>query len=613
MVVLKRLADAEADGDRIWAVILGSAVNQNGASAGPTVPNGPAQEQAIEEALSRAGVPPAEVDYLEAHGAGSELGDPIELRAAAAVYGRGRETDRPLLIGSVKTNIGHLESAAGVAGLIKTVLAMKRGVIPKHLHFREPNPHLDWDRLSVRVTSEPTEWPRDPDRPPRAGVSAFGISGTNAHVVLEGYGAADAGPDDDGSPVGSRYAVSLPESVADLPPVEEVVRERENRLLPLSGKSDQALRELAQRYLSWLDERAGDSPDEDTPVQALLADMAWTAGVGRSHFDHRAGVVFRDAASLRDGLKKLADAAERPVAAATKVAFAYTGQGSRWVGMGQALYESEPVVRAVLDRCDAVLRETRSASLLDVMFGRAGSEEDLDAPAWMQLAVYALECALTALWSSVGIRPTVVVGQDLGELAAAQAAGVFGLEEGVAFGDGAGCAVGGVAWRTALRSPIRNALLDGIALAPPSLVLVSGVTGRTMETDDALDGAYWRRQGHEPAAFAECVKTLATTGGGRGGGDRPGGGCWLRRWSQRGRRRRTRTGITRRRWCCRASGATRASDNGFVEAVAGAYEAGLGVSFAGLFAGESRHRISLPGYPFERRRYWIEAPKWPTG
>ncbi len=609
MVVLKRLAEAEADGDRIWGVILGSAVNQNGASAGPTVPNGPAQEQVIEEALSRAGVPPAEVDYLEAHGAGSELGDPIEVRAAAAVYGRGRATDRPLLIGSVKTNIGHLESAAGVAGLIKTVLAMRRGVIPRHLHFREPNPHLDWGRLPVSVTSEATEWPRDPGRPPRAGVSAFGISGTNAHVVLEGYGTADAGPDEEGSPVGSARAVSLPESVADLLPVEAVTRVRGTRLLPLSGKSDQALRELAERYLSWLDERVGDSPDQDTAVQTLLTNMAWTAGVGRSHFEHRAGVVFQDAASLRDGLRTLVDACERPApAAAKRIAFAYTGQGSQWVGTGQALYESEPVVRAVMDRCDAVFRETRRASLLDGMFGRTGSEDDPDAPAWTQPAVYGLQCALTALWSSVGIRPTVVVGQDLGELAAAQAAGVFGLEEGLrlamARGDLSSPPPAGEA-----PAPDPEALLAGIELAPPSVVLVSGVTGRTMQPGDVLDGAYWRGQVREPAPFAECVKALAAaevdavveigpealapavvpawpipvdTGGNRGA---PVVLSSLRR--------------------------NAASDNGFVEAVAGAYEAGLGVSFAGLFAGESRRRIALPGYPFERRRYWIEAPKRP--
>ena len=193
VVVLKRLSDAQADGDRIWGVIRGTATNQNGATAGPTVPNGPAQERVIEDALAQAGIIPAEVDYLEAHGAGSALGDTIEVQAAAAVYGRGRAPDQPLLVGSVKTNIGHLESAAGLAGLIKVVMAIRHRRIPKQLHFEKPNPNVEWDRLPVRVASEAVHWPAHPDRPHRAAVSAFGISGANAHVVVEGYGTRDDG------------------------------------------------------------------------------------------------------------------------------------------------------------------------------------------------------------------------------------------------------------------------------------------------------------------------------------------------------------------------------------------------------------------------------------
>ena len=582
MVVLKRLSEAEADGDRIWGVIRGSAVNQNGASAGPTVPNGPAQERVIEEALARASVVPAEVDYLEAHGAGSGFGDPIEVQAAAAVYGKGRDVDSPLLIGSVKTNIGHLEPAAGIASLIKAALAMKRGVIPKNLHFQEPNPHLAWDQLPVRVVSAMTDWPSHPERPPRAGVSAFGISGTNSHVVVEGYSSDSNGgmqlPAGSARPV----AVSLPEPLAELPLAEEEFRTRRTRFLPLSGKADGALRELAVRYLSWLDDC-----DEELSSEAVLADMAWTAGVGRSHFDYRAGVVFCDAASLRDGLKTIAKADEGPPVAATKVAFAFTGEGSEWVGMGQALYESEPVVRAVLVRCDEVLREERGASLLDAMFGRADSASALDDPRWAQPATYALECALAALWASMGIRPSAVVGQGLGELAAAQAAGVFGLEEGLRL----------AAARHA------DEPLDGIAGTPPALPLVSSVTGRMMEGEDAVDEAYWRRQASELGAFDRCVETLAELGvqvvveigpdavlgqmvapAWPGSADGNGGPVVLP--SLRGSQ----------------------VDDGFAEAVAGAYKAGLAVSFAGLFAGEARSRISLPSYPFQRRRHWIEAP-----
>ena len=581
MVVLKRLSEAEADGDRIWGVIRGSAVNQNGASAGPTVPNGPAQERVIEEALARGSVVPSEVDYLEAHGSGSGFGDPIEVQAAAAVYGKGREADRPLLIGSVKTNIGHLEPAAGIASLIKTALAMKRGVIPKNLHFQDPNPHLDWDQLPVRVVSAMTDWPSHPERPPRAGVSAFGISGTNSHVVVEGYPA-----DSDGGmqlPAGSAQpvAVSLPESLADLPLAEEEIRTRGTRFLPLSGKADGALRELAGRYLSWLDEC-----DEELSSEAVLADMAWTAGVGRSHFDYRAGVVFRDAASLRDGLKTIAKADEGSPVAATKVAFAFTGEGSEWVGMGQALYESEPVVRAVLDRCDAVLREERGASLLDVMFGRADSVGALDDPAWTQPAIYALECALVALWASVGIRPSAVVGQGIGELAAAQAAGVFGLEEGLRFAAARGA----------------GERLRGVAI-PPSLAFVSSVTGRVMESGDALDEAYWQRQASESVAFDRCVETLAELD--------------VQVVVEIGPDAVLGPKVAPPAWAESADGAgmpvvlsslgASQDDDGFMEAVAAAYEAGLAVSFAGLFAGETRSRISLPSYPFQRRRHWIEA------
>ena len=585
MVVLRRLGDAEAAGDRIWGLIRGSAVNQNGATAGPTVPNGPAQERVIEQALSRAGVPPSEVDYLEAHGAGSALGDPIEVQAAAAVYGRGREADRPLLIGSVKTNIGHLETAAGVAGLIKTVLAMKRRLIPRQLHFRDPNPHLDWERLPVRVTAEDTDWPLRPDRPPRAAVSAFGVSGTNAHVVVEGYEATSGAA----LPAGSAQPIvaSLPELVADLPLAEEGFTGRGMRFLPLSGKEDGALRDLARQYSSWLDERSAELSAEGT-AETMLADMAWTAGVGRSHFDYRAGVVFGDIASLRDGLKTLAEMDERPQpVAATKVAFAYTGEGSQWVGMGQALYECEPVVRAVLDRCDAILREERGASLLDAMFGRADSAGALDDPAWMQPAMYALECALTALWSSVGIRPSAVVGQGLGELAAAQAAGVFGLEEGLRLAVARGA----------------EEDLEGIEVAPPALSLVSSVTGQVVESDDAFDGAYWQRQARDPVAFDRCVETLAELGVQvvvEIGPDAVLGPLVAPAWSDSADGAGVPVVLSSLRKDSQG-------DDGFVAAVAGAYEAGLAVSFAGLFAGEARCRISLPGYPFQRRRHWIET------
>ena len=692
IVVLKRLADAEADGDRVWAVIRGSAVNQDGASPGLTVPNGAAQERVIEAALSRAGLRPADVDYLEAHGTGTEVGDPIELQAAGTAYGKGRAANRPLLIGSVKTNIGHLESAAGVVGLMKAVLAMKCGVIPRHLHFRNPNPQMDWDRLPVRVTSESMEWPCEPNRPPTAGVSGFGWSGTNAHVVLQGYDTSDGVPraaDErllDASPP-HPIPVSLPESVAALPRVHERLAARETRLLPLSGKTDKALRELAGRYLSWLDDRAqalASGGAADSP----LADMAWTAAMGRSHFDYRAGLPFRDAGSLRERVRAVAESEAGPEPReAGKVAFAYTGQASQWVGMGETLYRSEPVVRAVLDRCDALLRDARDgASLLDVMFGRNGAAGDLDDPMWKQPAIYALECALTALWSSLGVRPSVVLGHSLGEIAAAHTAGAFSLEDGLRFASARGSLIGALpgegamaavfapasrvtsvldehdattagpglsiaadngahqvvsgpraaieaiverfeadevrvrrlrkspAYHSAMVEPALDdleAALGEIAFAPPSITLVSNLTGRAVEPDAVLDAAYWRRQAREPVAFRACVETLAELGVDTVveiGPHAVLGPMTVLAWPESAHGDGPPAVVSSLR---QPHPDIPAAETGgaFVAAVAQAYEAGLPIRFEGLFAGEERRRIALPGYPFQRERHWVEAPK----
>ena len=698
IVVLKRLREAEADGDRVWGVIRGSAINQDGASPGLTVPSGPAQERVIEAALQRAGILPAQVDYVEAHGTGTVVGDPIEVQALASAYGKGRVAERPLLIGSVKTNIGHLEPAAGVAGLIKVILAMQHGVIPKHLHFRTPNPQMDWDRLPLQVASTATDWPRDSDRPARAGVSGFGWSGTNAHVIVEGYTPPDGVPIDPnrrqwaaGSP--QPIAVPLPASVGEPPPAGKQPAVRRVRFLPLSGKSGKALRDLAGRYLSWLDEYTEEVFSAES-ANSLLADLAWTAGMGRSHFSHRAGVLFRDAGSLREGLESLSGEQATPgPRTAKKVAFAYTGQASQWVGMGETLYGSEPVARAVLDRCDALLRELRGASLLDVMFGRTGTENELDDPAWKQPAIYALECALTTLWSSMGVRPDVVVGHSLGEIAAAQAAGAFGLEDGLRFaatrgeliaavpGEGAMGAVfapasevaevvdshnaasGGVslsiaadngahqaisgsktdveavldrfeakgvrvarlrtspAYHSALVEPALDdleAACAGMALAAPALPFVSSMTGQVVEPGKTLDGTYWRQQMREPVAFRSAVATLADMGVDilvEIGPHSVLGPMVTLAWP--GPEPDVQTAGKSAPPPVVLSSLLRPSsrisqeeaDRAFTAAVAGAYEAGLPLSFEGIFAGETRRRISLPGYPFQRERYWVDPPK----
>ncbi len=585
IVVLKRLSEAQADGDRIWGTILGTAVSHNGVSAGMTVPNGPAQEQAIEEAVARAGIDPAEVDYLEAHGVGTSLGDSIEVRAASNVYGRNRSDDRPLLMGTAKTNIGHLEWAAGVAGLIKTLLAMQRGVIPRHLHFDNPNPRVDWSDLPVRVTSAPTPWPVNEDRPPRAAVSAFGLSGTNAHVIVEGYRpTADSSPEDGeaGWIAGSPQSVPLPSiSAVNIAPAP-TTDNRQARFLPLSAKSEDALKHLARRYLEWVAERK-DACGPD--LSDLLADMAWTAGVGRSHFAHRAGVVFRDARALESGLAAV-EADGRPIpqlveGSQARVAFAYTGHGRHWVGMGRELYRTEPVARAVLDRCDALVRNQRGSSLLDVMFGIA---DGLDDPAWSGLSVWALQCALAAMWESVGVRPNVVVSDGLGEIAAGQAAGVFGIDEGLLL----------VTSRD-LESPPVN-----VDAASPRLAMVSAETGQTVGAHEVLDGAYWQRQSRTVPALDRSVGTLANLG--------------VEVLVEIGPQPVLGPKLTEL-WpgtvpaMIASQHAEASGEDSFVAAVASAYEAGLAIEFKGLFAGEARSRISLPRYPFQRRRHWISAPR----
>ena len=696
ILVLKRLSEAARDGDRIWSVIRSVALNQDGTTSGLTVPSADAQERCIEEALRRAGLQPSDIDYLEAHGTGTEVGDPIEARATAAAYGKGRGPDRPLVMGSVKTNIGHLEAAAGVAGVIKTVLAMRRRTIPKHLHFRNPSPQIEWDRIPVKVAADRMEWPHRSDRRPRAGVSGFGWSGTNAHLLLEGPASSEREPgkEDPHSrwwPTGSAMQVRASRALEDAGagqlsvPAADALAARATRILPLSGKSEEALKELAERYLDWLDEKAEEASAANGARAPLLADMAWTAGVGRSHFGHRAAVLFRDAASLREGLRGIADRDETFASSKlVPVAFAFAGQASQWPGMGATLYSSEPVVRAVLDRCDEVLRQERDASLLDVMFGRSSASGDLDDPMWKQPAIYALECALAALWSSLGIRPHVVLGHSLGELGAARTAGMFSLEDGLRLAAARGALIGalpGEGAMAAIFAPARqvaealdghNSASEGIGLciaadngahqvisgpaaevaaflepldaagirvarlrkspayhsamiepalddleeafsqvsfAPPTMPFISNLSGKLLDPGAVLDAAYWRRQMRSPVAFRACVATLADLRVGAVveiGPHEVLGPMTTLAWPDSAPEAPA-TLSSLKRPGRRVS--QEEAKEAFHAAVAGAYEAGLLLRFDGLFAGESRRRISLPGYPFRRDRHWVNTPR----
>ena len=399
ILVLKRLADAQRDGDTIWALIRGSAVNHDGRSGGLTVPSGPAQEELLRQAVADARVAPHEISYIEAHGTGTALGDPIEMRALGNVLCKNRPT--PLIIGSAKTNIGHLEAAAGVAGLMKVILALQNKQIPPHLHFRQPNPHIPWAQYSIQVQTNLTAW--SSDKPRLAGVSSFGLSGINAHAIL-----------------------------AEAPAVVEplAVATRPYHLLTLSAKTPQALHALAQCYR--------DSCATQPPLE--LGDLCYTAHVGRSHYPHRLSLV---AASSEDVRTKLAAYVAQEILAGVtenqaneqspKVAFLFTGQGSQYVGMGRELYETDPTFRATLDRCDELLRPHLSESLLATLYPdkETGRSVSIDLTEYTQPALFALEYALATLWQSWGIQPDILLGHSVGEVVAACVAGVFSLEDGI--------------------------------------------------------------------------------------------------------------------------------------------------------------------------------------
>ena len=305
------------------------------------------------------------------------MGDPIELNAAASVYGEGRDPNRPLLVGSVKSNLGHTEWAAGVTALIKTVLSMNEGVIPKHLHFEDPNPHVEWGELPVRVAADKTEWPNGTGRAPIAGVNAFGMSGTNAHVLVEGYRESSDVDSSNGLarlPVGSPHNISVstngvPQGTVGDDRVDD--KPRTVRLLPLSGRSAGALHELAIRYADLL------KAQNEAVSDGWLSDLVWTASVGRSHFEHRAGVIFDDVDSLERGLNhvvanSVADD-ETPERAARRAASIYLGDGVQHLDIAKALYETEPAVRSIFDRCEVAYQELRGDSLLEVLLSEAES------------------------------------------------------------------------------------------------------------------------------------------------------------------------------------------------------------------------------------------------
>ncbi len=406
VLALERLSDAERNGHRVLAVVRGSAVNQDGASNGQTAPNGPAQQRVIQDALASAGLTTADVDVVEGHGTGTTLGDPIEAQALLATYGQGRDLERPLWLGSVKSNIGHTQAAAGVAGIIKMVQAMRHGVMPSTLHVDEPSRHVDWTEGQVRLLTENRPWPEG-DRPRRAGVSSFGYSGTNAHVIVEAAPAPQSSP-----------------RVAELEPSDDG-----SLVLPwvLSARSEAALAEQAERLLARLDE--GGLPG--------LRDVGHTLAEGRAVLEHRAVVLGSDIDELTAALTELAAGRAAPGVVSGRAVtnasgggavFVFPGQGSQWVGMARELLEFSPVFASRMAECGAALEPFVDGwSLLDVV--REGDEEALRRVDVVQPVLFAVMVSLAELWRSLGVRAAAVVGHSQGEIAAACVAGALSLSD----------------------------------------------------------------------------------------------------------------------------------------------------------------------------------------
>ncbi|MEW6236329.1 MAG: type I polyketide synthase [Candidatus Omnitrophota bacterium] len=637
MLVLKRLSDAQRNRDRILAIVRGTAVNQDGRSNGLTAPNGPAQQAVIRQALANANVSPHQIDYVETHGTGTALGDPIEANSLIEALSPGRARDQTCWFGSVKTNIGHLEAAAGVAGIIKVVLALQQEMIPPHLHLKKLNPLIPLADSPFAIPSTPQPWPRSV-RPRLAGVSSFGFGGTNAHAIIE-----EAPP----------------------APLQGNEIERPLHILTLSAKTEAALIDLAKSYAAHFT-----SLDD-----SLFADACCTANMGRAHFTNRLAIISETktqaAESLSDYINHKTDArtiCARAASSQPKIAFLFTGQGSQYVGMGRELYETSPAFRSILQQCDEILRAFLDRPLLDVLYPLEGNQSPLDETAYTQPALFSLEYALAQLWLAWGVEPAFLMGHSVGEYAAACLAGVFRLEEGLKLiaargrlmqalprdgemfavfaseehaaeairpfsSDVSIAAVNGpqsvvisgqrsaiqaiasamesegiktVKLNTshAFHSPLMDSILDefertaaSISYSSPKMVLISNVTGRIAGAETATP-AYWRNHVRFPVQFQNGMETLRQSGCDLflEIGPKPillgiGREClpqaplvWLPslRQGQSDWRR-------------------------MLQSMGELYARGTPIDWRGFDGDYFRQRVDLPTYPFQRRRYWLPA------
>ncbi|MCL4267595.1 MAG: SDR family NAD(P)-dependent oxidoreductase [Anaerolineae bacterium] len=633
IVVLKRLSDALADGDPILALIRGTAVNHDGPSGGLTVPNGPAQQALIRRALQNAGVASHQISYVEAHGTGTPLGDPIEVKALDAVLNEGRSPNKPLLIGSVKTNIGHLESAAGVAGLMKVALALHHQAIPPHLHLQHVNQAIGLEEMPVTIPTALTPWPVG-EKPRLAGVSSFGLSGINAHVILE---------------------------EAPQPVVTETQATRPYHLLTLSAKSEAALQAQATQFAQYL------AAHPDVP----LADVCHTLHQARAHFNHRLSLA---AASPAEAAAKLRELNEGKVGEGVfrgqadgergAIAFLFPGQGGQYVGMAQELYETHTGFRQTVDECTELVRPYLARPLLSVIYPQPGEPSPLDEMVYAQPAMFTIEYALAKLWQSWGVQPDLLLGHSLGEYAAACLAGVLSLADGlklvaergrlmqyetepgwmvVVFADeeqvqealapysqevgiaavngprnvtisGRATAVHAVmttlaaqgiqtrrlniphASHSPLMEPILGAyaqIVAGTSLARPSLPVVSNGNGQIAGAEMAQPD-YWVAHMRQPVRFADGIHCLQQQGATiyiemgpkptlLGMGQRIAGeGAWLPSLHPK-----------------------RGDWQQMLESVGALITLGVEVDRASLDQGYGRRRMVLPTYPFQRQRYWL--------